>query len=83
MVQSECQARRTHFSEFVRYAVIAAMKRGRSGHGGIGICDSSRPRSISRNAGPSLGGGGFVVVDKLRLDHRISTARVNPFIDVH
>jgi hypothetical protein len=29
MVQSECQSRRTHFSDFVRYAVIVAMKRGR------------------------------------------------------
>ena len=29
MVDSECQSRHTHFSEFVRYALVATMKRGR------------------------------------------------------
>jgi hypothetical protein len=29
MVESECRARQTHFSEFIRYALVATMKRGR------------------------------------------------------
>ena len=29
MVQPECQTRQTHFPEFARYAIVAAMKRGR------------------------------------------------------
>jgi hypothetical protein len=29
MVESECRSRRTHFSEFIRYAIVATMKRGR------------------------------------------------------
>jgi hypothetical protein len=29
MIQSECRAERTDFSEFMRYATIAAMERGR------------------------------------------------------
>jgi hypothetical protein len=29
MIQSECRARRTDFSEFMRHAAIATMKRGR------------------------------------------------------
>jgi hypothetical protein len=29
IVQSECQARRTNFSDFVRYAIVGTMKRGR------------------------------------------------------
>jgi hypothetical protein len=29
MVESECRARNTHFSEFIRYALVATMKRGR------------------------------------------------------
>jgi hypothetical protein len=30
MIQSECRSRNTHFSEFVRYAIVATMKRGRN-----------------------------------------------------
>jgi hypothetical protein len=38
MVQSECRSRKTRFSEIIRYAiVVAALKRGRSGHCGIEI----------------------------------------------
>jgi hypothetical protein len=29
MVESECKSRKTHFSEFIRYAIVATMKRGR------------------------------------------------------
>jgi hypothetical protein len=29
MVESECQARNTHFSEFIRHAIVATVKRGR------------------------------------------------------
>jgi len=29
MVESECRARKTHFSEFIRYAIVATVKRGR------------------------------------------------------
>jgi hypothetical protein len=29
MVESECQARKTHFSEFIRHALVVTMKRGR------------------------------------------------------
>jgi hypothetical protein len=29
MVESECRARKTHFSEFMRHALVATMKRGR------------------------------------------------------
>jgi hypothetical protein len=29
MVEPECRTRQTHFSEFVRYAIVAAMERGR------------------------------------------------------
>ena len=29
MVESECRARQTHFSEFIGHALVATMKRGR------------------------------------------------------
>ena len=29
MVESECRARNTHFSEFIRHALVVTMKRGR------------------------------------------------------
>jgi hypothetical protein len=29
MVESECLSRKTHFSEFIRHAIVVAMKRGR------------------------------------------------------
>jgi hypothetical protein len=29
MVESECRSRNTHFSEFIRYAIVATVKRGR------------------------------------------------------
>jgi hypothetical protein len=29
MVESECQARNTHFSEFIRHSIVAMVKRGR------------------------------------------------------
>jgi len=31
MVESECQSRKTHFSEFMRHALVVTMKRGRYG----------------------------------------------------
>jgi hypothetical protein len=29
MVESECRARNTHFSEFIRHSIVAMVKRGR------------------------------------------------------